>query len=78
MINDKLKLKVIWKTEECLEKLKGTAYERELNSLKRKYIYKDISGSEFVDDLIYLKNIVDLFKNPITKWDLINGRLKNF
>jgi len=71
MIKDELKLKVIWKIDEYMHQFKGTTYFRELNMMRRKYIYTDINGSEFIEDLIKLKNIINILKNPINKWDMI-------
>lgn len=33
---------------------------KELNSLKKKYIYKDICKSEYIKDVEYLKNVKDI------------------
>lgn len=46
----KHKLKVIDIIDQLNRKLKWTIYERELNQMRNKYIYKDISVSEFKSD----------------------------
>ena len=55
--DDKIKLKVITYIDGLQPKLKGTIYHNELNSLRKKYIYKDISLDELKTDVGYLKQI---------------------
>jgi hypothetical protein len=51
------KLKVIWAIDKAIDKLRGTAYYKDLNMLRKKYIYKDISPDEFTKDVKYLRTI---------------------
>jgi hypothetical protein len=36
---------------------------KELNSLRNKYIYKDICKSEYIKDVEYLKNVKEIVEN---------------
>ncbi len=55
--DDKTKMKVIIFIDKVRPKLEGTAYNNELLSLRKKYIYKDICQEELKKDIVYLKNI---------------------
>lgn len=57
MINDKIKIKVIFRIDYLVKKLGGTIYELELKSLRKKYIYKDISDEEYIRDKNYLMDL---------------------
>lgn len=57
MINDKIKIKVIFGIDYLVKKLGGTIYEAELKALRKKYIYKDISDEEYIRDKTYLINL---------------------
>lgn len=56
-MEDLEKLKVIWAIDKAIDKLRGTAYYKDLNMLRKKYIYKDISPTELEKDKNYLKMI---------------------
>lgn len=56
-MEDLEKLKVIWAIDTAIDKLRGTAYYKDLNMLRKKYIYKDISPTELEKDKNYLKMI---------------------
>jgi len=56
------KTKVINIIDELNRKLKWTMYERELNQMRNKYIYKDISISEFKSDYNKLCCYKDIVK----------------
>jgi hypothetical protein len=70
MVNDIDKLKIISQIDELLNQLGGSIYERELKMLRLKYIYKDISNSELVIDIKYLKEMRDIVYYYWTKKDL--------
>ena len=55
--DDKTKMKVIIYIDSLQPKLKGTIYDNELLSLRKKYIYKDVSFDELKTDVGYLKQI---------------------
>jgi|LakMenEpi03Aug12_release.lakeMendotaPanAssembly.Ray.scaffolds.fasta_scaffold1574815_2 hypothetical protein len=55
--DDKTKMKVIIYIDNLQPKLKGTIYHNELLSLRKKYIYKDVSFDELKTDVGYLKQI---------------------
>ena len=55
--DDKTKMKVIIYIDGLQPKLKGTIYHNELLSLRKKYIYKDVSFDELKTDVGYLKQI---------------------
>ena len=55
--DDKTKMKVIIYIDGLQPKLKGTIYDNELLSLRKKYIYKDVSFDELKTDVGYLKQI---------------------
>jgi hypothetical protein len=55
--DDKTKMKVIIFIDKVRPKLEGTVYNNELLSLRKKYIYKDVSLDELKTDVVYLKNI---------------------
>ena len=55
--DDKTKMKVIIYIDSLQPKLKGTIYDKELFSLRKKYIYKDVSFDELKTDVGYLKQI---------------------
>ena len=55
--DDKVKMKVITYIDKLQPKLKGTIYHGELLSLRKKYIYKDISFDELKTDVGYLKGV---------------------
>lgn len=56
-MEDLEKLKVIWAIDTAIDKLRGTAYYKDLNMLRKKYIYKDISPTELEKDKNYLRMI---------------------
>lgn len=55
--DDKNKLDVISSIDKLQPKLRSTIYERELKSMREKYVFKDISYQEFLKDVYYLKQI---------------------
>lgn len=55
--DDKTKMKVIIYIDNLQPKLKGTIYHNELLSLRKKYIYKDVSFDELKTDVGYLRNL---------------------
>jgi hypothetical protein len=55
--DDKTKMKIIIFIDKVRPKLEGTVYNNELLSLRKKYIYKDVSLDELKTDVVYLKNI---------------------
>ena len=55
--DDKTKMKVIIFIDKVRPKLEYTIYNNELISLRKKYIYKDVSVEELKSDVVYLKNI---------------------
>jgi hypothetical protein len=55
--DDKTKMKVIIFIDKVRPKLEHTVYNNELLSLRKKYIYKDVSVEELKSDVVYLKNI---------------------
>lgn len=57
MNNEEEKIKIIWAIDTAIDKLRGTAYYKDLNSLRKKYIYKDISPVELEKDKNYLTMI---------------------
>jgi len=61
--DDKTKMKVIIFIDKVRPKLEGTVYNNELLSLRKKYIYKDVSLDELKTDVIYLKNIKKIIIN---------------
>jgi hypothetical protein len=61
--DDKTKMKVIIYIDSLQPKLKGTIYHNELLSLRKKYIYKDVSLDELKTDVGYLKNIKRIIVN---------------
>lgn len=62
-LDDKTKMKVIIYIDSLQPKLKGTIYDNELLSLRKKYIYKDISLDELKTDVGYLKQIKRIIVN---------------
>jgi hypothetical protein len=70
IVEDKVKVKVISFIDYMDDKIsKRTMFHRELNNMRRRYIYKDISKHELESDIKYLKEvkeiIEDLEKNKI-------------
>jgi len=61
--DDKTKMKVIIFIDKVRPKLEGTVYNNELLSLRKKYIYKDVSLDELKTDVGYLKNIKRIIVN---------------
>ena len=61
--DDKTKMKVIIFIDKVRPKLEGTVYNNELLSLRKKYIYKDVSLDELKTDVIYIKNIKKIIIN---------------
>ena len=60
MIKEKTKLELI----NFIDDLKDTFFEKlyksqqvQLNNLRNKYVYKDISESELIEDIKYLKKV---------------------
>lgn len=54
------KAKVIEKIDSIQEKLKSTIYYRDLEKIRNKYIYKDISPIEFKKDYTMIKLINEI------------------
>jgi predicted transcriptional regulator len=61
-VDEKTKLEVIRMIDRIKSKLVGTIYASELRGIRRKYIYKDISFSEFKNDLSKLKDYKNIIK----------------
>ena len=61
--DEKTKMKVIIYIDGLQPKLKGTIYHNELLSLRKKYIYKDVSLDELKTDVGYLRNIKRIIVN---------------
>lgn len=62
MINDRLKQKVINFIDETIERKIRKEHLKRLNNLREKYIFKDISTNEVIEDIKYLliiENIKD-------------------
>ena len=61
MVNEKNKLDVINFIDNLRDEMfKNTIYDSELKMLRKKYIYKDISGGELVKDVEYLINMKNI------------------
>lgn len=54
MVSEKLKLKVIWKIDQIQSKWPKWR-TRDLNTMRSKYIYKDISLDDFKKDIVWLR-----------------------
>ena len=55
------KQKVIFFIDQLREEMfNNTIYDSELKMLRKKYIYKDISGNELVKDVEYLINMKNI------------------
>lgn len=59
-LNDEAKTKVIRMINEIQPKFKYTIYYRDLNQIRLRYIYKDISMAEFKKDIRTIKLINDI------------------
>jgi hypothetical protein len=62
MKQEEAKLKVIFQIDGLESTFRHTIYERELKKLRAKYIYKDISNPELLNDIKYLKELKKLTK----------------
>lgn len=60
-VEEKWKLSVIGRIDKFSKYLEGTQYHRDMSSMRKKYIYKDISPDEFLKDVRYLRNIKNIF-----------------
>lgn len=54
MVSEKLKLRVIWKIDQIQTKWPEWR-TRDLNTLRSKYIYKDISLDDLKKDIVWLR-----------------------
>jgi vacuolar-type H+-ATPase subunit C/Vma6 len=63
IVNDEMKLKVIFTIDKLSRHFTGTIYASELRGLRRKYIYKDISLLQLKLDVDWLKNLIKLSKS---------------
>lgn len=54
MINDRLKQKVIDFIDETIERKIRKEHLKKLNNLRDKYIFKDISTNEVIEDIKYI------------------------
>lgn len=61
MVNEKIKIKVIFVIDKLSKRFKDTCFEKELISLRKKYIYKDISNEEFLKDKLWLSELKKLY-----------------
>lgn len=64
MIKEDLKMVVIYFINKNYKYLKGTTYGIDLKSMRKKYIYKDISDGEFIKDIQYLRSVKNIFNLP--------------
>lgn len=60
MVKDNHKQKLINQIDNLKEHLFKSIHDRDLNNLRKKYIYKDISLGEFIKDVNYLKELKKL------------------
>lgn len=60
MINDALKLSVIDFIDSLIPYLETTIYLTDLQKLREKYIYKDISSNDYNQDIQFLKELYKL------------------
>jgi len=56
-VKDETKIKVIHFINKYEDYLRGTSLERDIKSIKKRYIYKDISNDEFKKDILYLQRV---------------------
>lgn len=63
MVNEELKLKMIFMCDKLKKKCPGTIYSNELRALRTKYIYKDINFSEFKRDVEWINNLKKIFND---------------
>lgn len=54
MVSEKLKLRVIWKIDQIQSKWPEWR-TKDLNTMRSKYIYKDISLDDFKKDIVWLR-----------------------
>ena len=68
MINDELKYYIIDIIDEIMSKLYYHNHEKELNSIRRRYIYKDITKTELKEDhkrLVEIKQMCEVYTQMI-------------
>ena len=63
-VEDDIKLRVIFTIDNLRPHFIGTVYASELRGLRRKYIYKDISFDELKLDVVWIKNLKKILKEP--------------
>lgn len=66
-MNEANKLKIIRCIDQLSERIKSKVYLNDLRKLRNKYIYKDISMKEYVEDVKFLKGILDLINEKNKK-----------
>jgi hypothetical protein len=65
-MNQELQLEIIKVIETLQSQFESKYTRRELELLRRKYIYKDVPSGEIVSDVKYLKELNELVKNQIS------------
>lgn len=62
MTTDIKKIKTIAFIDKSLITLKGSIYEKSLNTLRSKYVYKDISSDDYKKDMMFLHSIFNILQ----------------
>lgn len=62
-MDDKNKLKIIFTIDKYSKYLENSIYYKDLQNLRKKYIYKDISANEAITDIKWLWNIKQIITN---------------
>jgi len=73
-MKDKLKIEVISTIDKLQNYFDSSIYKKELKMLRLKYIYKDISNGELLNDIKYLKNLHSITRTPFYKSKVNNGK----
>jgi hypothetical protein len=73
-MKEKLKIEVISTIDKLQNYFNSSIYKKELKMLRLKYIYKDISNGELLNDIKYLKNLHSITRTPFYKSKVNNGK----